>query len=207
MNAMREQETPFEDPRVQYFDELAPRWEEVGPDPAETIAKVERHRDLLQLSPGTDLLEVGCGTGQLTGWLASQVKPGRVIAVDFAPAMLNEARAKQLDADFRHLDVCADDVGIGLYDVILCFHAFPHFRDQPAAVQSFARALRPQGRLLIMHKAGSGQINAFHSQVGGAVRTDFLPSQSQFQAMMTTENLTIRQYIDREDLFFLNAQR
>ena len=91
------------DPRVEFFGGLAERWDEVGQNPSATVARLAELSGLLQLKPGTDLLEVGCGTGQITGWLAEQVAPGKVVAVDFAEAMLQQARRKHRG---RRLSLC-----------------------------------------------------------------------------------------------------
>lgn len=193
------------DPRIAYFDGLADRWDTCGQDPAATIRELEKSSVLLALGPGEDVLEVGCGTGQITGWLASRVSPGRVVAVDFAPAMLEQARRKNVPAEFRCADVCCDGLGEHCFDVILCFHSFPHFRDPPAALQNLARALRRDGRLLVMHLAGRAQINAFHDQVGGAVSGDHLPGEDAWEPLLAAAGLQIQRYDDREGLFFLSA--
>ncbi|NLF33281.1 MAG: class I SAM-dependent methyltransferase, partial [Planctomycetes bacterium] len=84
--------------------------------------RLSEHADMLGLRPGQALLEVGCGTGKTTAWLAAQVAPGRVTAIDFASEMIARAKGKGIDADFACLDVCRDDLGCARYDVILCFH-------------------------------------------------------------------------------------
>ncbi len=193
------------DPRIAYFDGLADRWDTCGQDQAATLRRLEELSGLLALQPGQDLLEVGCGTGQITGWLASRVSPGRVVAIDFAEAMLEQARRKNVPAEFRCTDVCCDGLGEHCFDVILCFHSFPHFRDQPAAVQNLARALRRDGRLLVMHLAGSAQVNAFHDQVGGAVGGDHLPHDGMWNPLLRNAGLEVRCCEDREGLFLLVA--
>lgn len=195
------------DPRMTFFDELAPRWDEVGQDPAETVRLVAEHRELLGLKPGEDLLEVGCGTGQLTGWLAEQVAPGRVVAVDFAASMLELARRKHPSVGFQHADACHDDLGRDCYDVILCFHSFPHFRDQAAAIGNFAQSLRAGGRLLVMHLAGAEEVNAFHDGVGGVITGDHLPPAPAWTPMLEHAGFALQQLIDRPGLFFLQAVR
>ena len=143
--------------------------------------------------------------GQITGWLAARVAPGQVVAVDFAEAMLAQARRKQLAAEFRRADVCRDPLGQRCFDVVLCFHSFPHFRDQAAALRNLASALRPGGRLMVMHLAGSAQINAFHDEVGGAVAGDHLPSCADWECLLAQAGLQIRQFLDHDDLFLLVA--
>ncbi len=193
------------DPRIAFFEDLADRWDEVGQNPSTTLARLAELSGLLDLKPGADLLEVGCGTGQITGWLAEQVAPGRVVAVDFAESMLQQARRKHVAAEFRCVDVCRDDLGTACFDVILCFHSFPHFRDQTAAVTNLARALRSSGRLIVMHLAGSHAINTFHDHVGGAVAGDHLPDWDTWQKLLAGAGLKMHLHQDGESLFFLAA--
>ncbi len=199
------QTASVDDPRVAFFDRLAAEWDVSEQDPRATVARLGELAEYLDLRPGYDLLEVGCGTGQLTGWLAERVAPGKVVAVDFAPSMVAEARAKGDVADFRVADVCSDPLGNACFDVALCFHSFPHFRDQPVAIQNLARALKPGGSLLVMHFSGSRQVNAFHDQVGGAVAGDHLPPREDWERMLATSGLSLTQFVDREDLFLLKA--
>jgi ubiquinone/menaquinone biosynthesis C-methylase UbiE len=193
------------DPRIAFFDALAVGWDRQEPSSGAMVAGLGEHADLLALRPGQRLLEVGCGTGKTTAWLAQQVAPGRVTAVDFAPRMIARARAKGIRARFCCLDVCQDELGQGCFDVILCFHCFPHFRDQPAALRAFARALAPGGRLIVMHLSGSARINQFHSQVHGPVRDDRLPAGDQWPALLAPAALKCLRHLDREDLFFVEA--
>jgi len=193
------------DPRIAFFDALAVNWDHEEPTSQAMTVQLSQHADLLALKAGHTLLEVGCGTGKTTGWLAARVAPVRVTAVDFSPEMIAHASAKGIDADFACLDVCRDDLGQELYDAILCFHSFPHFRDQPAALRNFARALRPSGRLMVMHLAGSNHINHFHAGVDGPVKGDILPAGPQWPALLSTAGLNQTRLIDREDLFFLEA--
>lgn len=193
------------DPRIGYFAELAHRWDTAGQDPAITVERLAGLKDVLGLEPGSDLLEAGCGTGQITAWLAAQVAPGRVVAVDFAEPMLECARRKGIPAEFRCADVCCADLGEDCFDAVLCFHSFPHFRDQTAAAVNLARALRPGGRLLVMHLASRAEINAFHDQVGGAVSGDHLPGQTEWETLLARAGLRPADHQDRQGLFFLAA--
>jgi len=194
------------DPRIAFFDAHAPTWDRTGPDPAVTLRRLGELAARLALRPGQDLLEVGCGTGQITGWLAERVRPGRVVAADFSPAMLAQARARGVAAEFAHLDICRDEPGSRAFDVVLCFHAFPHFRDPTAALRQVARHLRSGGELLVLHLAGSAQLNAFHRQVGGPVGHDHLPAAAAWPALLGPAGLTLVEAEDREDLFFVRAR-
>ncbi|MBS3822174.1 MAG: methyltransferase domain-containing protein [Planctomycetes bacterium] len=196
------------DPRIAYFDDMAPTWDNDGPTAEEMIACLQRHADRLALTPGKTLLELGCGTGKTTAWLAEQVAPGRVTAVDFAPGMIAAAQAKGIDATFRCADICCDDLGDAAFDVVFCFHCFPHLRDQTAALANMASALKPDGRLIVMHMRGSRHINSFHATLDAPVNIDVLPSgEAAWDALLESAGLRRNELIDRDDLFFLRAVR
>jgi demethylmenaquinone methyltransferase/2-methoxy-6-polyprenyl-1,4-benzoquinol methylase len=195
-----------QDPRIAFFDRQAPTWDVQGPDPVNTLRRLGELDGQLGLAPGQDLLEVGCGTGQITGWLAQAVRPGRVVAVDFSAAMLERARARGLEAEFRLVDICVEQPAGEAFDVVLCFHSFPHFRDSAAALRQIARLLKPGGRLSVLHLAGSAPLNAFHQQVGGAVGHDRLPPAAEWPMLLEAAGLRLISAEDREDLFLLKAR-
>jgi len=196
---------PDDDPRIAFFDRLATQWDESEQDPAATIGRLEQLVELLDLRPGESLLEVGFGTGQLTAWLAERVRPGRVVAIDFSPKMLQKASSKGITAEFRLADVCQDDLGRAEFDVALCFHSFPHFRDRSAALRNLARSLKPQGRLIVMHLRSRADVNAFHQSVGDVIATDLLPDDNQWERWLDMAGLKKQRMIDGPGLFFLRA--
>ncbi len=195
------------DPRIAYFDSLADGWEAEEPRRGDMIARVELQRGLLGLSAGQDVLEVGCGTGKLTGWLVEQVAPGRVMGIDFSTRMIEQARRTGADAEFACRDVCDGGLGTARFDTIFCFHCFPHFRDSQTALDHLTAAMKPQGRFLVMHLAGSRQLNAFHAALEGPVAADRLPEGEEWNPLLRRAGLREEQRIDREDLFFLRAVR
>jgi len=195
------------DPRCAFFNDHAATWDTDGPPAALTLARLEELKPVLGLRPGLDVLEVGCGTGQVTPWLAREVAPGRVTAVDFAPAMLARAAARGTDAQFRCVDVCAADLGLEVFDLIWCLHVFPHLRDQSEGLRRMARALRPGGALLVLHLDSWQNINAFHTRVGGVVGQDHLPPPGAWEALLTDAGLHLADLIARDDLFCVRAVR
>lgn len=153
------------------------------------------------------MLEIGCGTGLITGWLTGRVGANQVTAIDFSPSMLAKARAKGIVADFRHLDICQEAPANAAFDLALCFQSFPHFRDQTAALSNVARSLKAQGRLVVLHLVGSNEINTFHRRVGDAVGGDLLPTRYEWPALLSDVGLWIQSLEDRPDLFLLEAVR
>ncbi|MDH7502565.1 MAG: methyltransferase domain-containing protein, partial [Verrucomicrobiota bacterium] len=195
------------DPRIAFFDHHAATWDNDPEIQSKTLRRLSEIKGRLGIGSGMELLEVGCGTGQVTGLLASWVDPGRVTAVDFSAEMLERARAKGIDADFKLFDVCAGSLGLELFDVALCFQSFPHFRDKPAALRFLAQSLKRNGRLIVLHFASSAQINSFHQQTGGAVGTDTLPAASKWTEWLEAAGLRLESLVDEDGLFILVARR
>jgi ubiquinone/menaquinone biosynthesis C-methylase UbiE len=193
------------DPRIAFFDGLASIWDTECSQPAAMLARLETLDGELGLAPGQDLLEIGCGTGLISGWLAGRVHPGRLVAADFSAAMLDQARQRGHAADYRQLDICAEGPAPEQFDGVLCFNAFPHFRDQPAALRQIRRLLQPGGALTILHLAGSAQINAFHASLREPVCHDLLPAGEAWPVLLHQAGLKLARLTDREDLFLLQA--
>jgi SAM-dependent methyltransferase len=195
------------DPRIAFFDHHAPKWDTYGPPAEHTLARLEALLPALGLEAGQDMLEVGCGTGQVTGWLESTVRPGRVTAVDFSPAMIDAARQRGVSASFVLADVCGVPLGSACFDVAFCMHVFPHFRDAAAALSNIARSLKPGGRLVVVHLIGRAQINHVHHHAGGPVAEDRLPDGSHWALMLEKVGLHLLEVRDEKDLFLLTAMK
>lgn len=198
---------PAPDPRRGFFDAQAPTWDRTGPDPAATLARLRALDGRLGLRAGQSVLEVGCGTGQITGWLVDKVRPGRVVAVDFAPAMLEQARARGVAAEFRLLDICVEEPARERFDRVFCFSAFPHFRDPQAALRQMGRYLADCGELIVLHLSGSAELNAFHASLSGPVNQDRLPPAPEWPGLLAATGWEALVLEDRPELFLLRARR
>ncbi len=195
------------DLRRAFFEHHAAGWDEDDAPRQQVRGRLQALQPELGFRTGWDVLEVGCGTGQITDLLVDWVRPGRVTAVDFSPAMLARARAKGIAAEFREADICEAPPAEGAFDLAFCFQSFPHFRDPAAALRHLAAALKPGGRLLILHLAGREQVNAFHRQVGGAVGQDELPVPAEWASRLAGAGFRLVRCEDSPDLFCVEAVR
>lgn len=193
------------DPRIAFFDHHAATWDTSGPPIGRTLARLDALWPLLGLRGGQEVLEVGCGTGQVTNWLADHVRPGGVTCVDFSPAMVAQARARGAAREVWCRDVCTCELGAARFDVVWCMHVFPHFADQAAALRNLARAMKSAGELVVLHLDSWRNINAFHTNVGGPVRHDHLPEPQAWPALLATAGLQPVSRTERDDLFLLRA--
>ena len=195
------------DPRIAFFDHHAPTWDEYGPPIAQVLARLDKLRPVLGLAAGQEVLEVGCGTGRVTAWLADIVRPGRVTAIDFSSIMIEKALARGIDAAFRVADVCADDLGAALFDIVFCMHVAPHFRDMAGAIRRLSAAMRPGGRFIVLHLVGREKVNAIHSSAGHAVACDHLPTAEDWPALLEGAGLRMDTMTDEPDLFLVTGRR
>ncbi len=98
------------------------------------------------LEPGT-VLDAACGTGRHSVEL---VRRGhRVVGVDSSEAMLEKARAKLPDADFRVGDLEALPADSQSFDAVVCALALVHLPDLHTVLAEFERVLHPGGRVII----------------------------------------------------------
>src|SRR4029077_14340517 len=104
---------------------------------------------------GLDVLDAGCGTGFLSLELAA--RGHRVTGVDFAPAMLAEARRKAtaqgLAIRFEEGDAENLPFAPGSFDLAISRHVLWTLPHPEAAIDEWIRGLRPGGRLAIVDGA------------------------------------------------------
>lgn len=114
---------------------------------------------MAQLKPTDTVVDVACGTGDLTLAFARGLKkagattlrPGQVIGVDFTYEMLPIARKK---GKGRALWINGDAQAISLpdacCDVVSIAFGIRNVQDTLTAIRQFRRILRPGGRLVIL---------------------------------------------------------
>jgi ubiquinone/menaquinone biosynthesis C-methylase UbiE len=139
----------------------APRYDRPG-NPAILGEEPVVHGLLAEIPPGV-ALDAACGTGRHAAKLAELGH--QVIGVDATDAMLDVARGKLPDADFRQgrlEDLPLDDESV---DLITCGLALTHAPDLGPVMREFARVLRPGGHAVLsdIHPVASnaGAVAAF----------------------------------------------
>ncbi len=103
---------------------------------------------LPHLSPGLDVLDVGCGPGTITADLARRVAPGLVVGVDRSDEVLDAARTRVGGAEsprFEVGDVYALDHPDDSFDVVHAHQVLQHLSDPVAGLREMRRVCRPGG--------------------------------------------------------------
>ncbi|MDH4321813.1 MAG: methyltransferase domain-containing protein, partial [Desulfobulbaceae bacterium] len=106
----------------------------------------------LPASPPARILEIGCGSGNYTALLAERFPDAEILALDFAPGMIEAARQRLGDSSRLQL-LCRDGEeyltsGTQSFDLITSNATLQWFDDPLAALAQMAGALHESGMLL-----------------------------------------------------------
>jgi demethylmenaquinone methyltransferase/2-methoxy-6-polyprenyl-1,4-benzoquinol methylase len=115
----------------------------------------ERAVDRANVGPGSDALDVCCGTGDLALALRRRIGPdGRVVGCDFSEPMLDLARQKSgeegLAVEFGWADALDLPYGDKSFDAVTVGFGARNLADLEKGLAEMARVLRPGGRLAIL---------------------------------------------------------
>ena len=129
------------------------------------------------IRPRDHVLDIGCGAGQTTRDAARLAVAGSVVGVDISAPMIDRARRlteaaglhnvefEQADAESHHFSAERFDVAISRFGTMF-------FTDPVAGFTNIARALRPDGRLVMMvwqdHHRNEWSVSIQRALAGGA---------------------------------------
>lgn len=114
-----------------------------------------RALDDLNLQPGCELLEVGCGEGMTSAFLAERLG-AKVIGVDLDARILGPASERMVSGDPNTLSsFCLSDTVLlpfsaDHFDYIWCESTLSTLDDKTRAVAEFLRLLKPGGKLIVL---------------------------------------------------------
>jgi ubiquinone/menaquinone biosynthesis C-methylase UbiE len=98
------------------------------------------------------ILDVGCGTGYLLGWLAVRAPQAEALAgIDAAPAMIEVAGDAAADDRLRFVVGTAERLPwpAASFDLVVSTTSFDHWADQRVGLAQCARVLAPGGCLVL----------------------------------------------------------
>jgi len=191
-----------------FFNEKAAVWDQIT---IHDLRKVQYITELLNIQGGDRILDVGTGTGVMIPFYEKYLTTGKVVAVDYSEKMIEASRQKYPEKAHPKISFKVSDVYELPYsdefDLVVCYSCFPHFVDQPLAIQILTKALKKGGRLTIAHSNSAEKINGVHITAGKEVKNDFLPSMPRLKQMMAQSRLEVTFERDDEDYFICIAKK
>ncbi len=134
------------------FDDIAPTYDLLNGLLSANQDALWRYRAAKRLCvrKGERVLDLCCGTGDLTREIAKQAPESEVIGADFSSQMLDIARRK--DATHQYIEANALDLpfGDGEFDAVAVAFGVRNFEDTRLGLREIARVLKPGGRLLVL---------------------------------------------------------
>lgn len=124
------------------------------------------YRFASQFCDGKDVLDVGCGTGYGSSFLAGSAR--LVVGIDVSKSALRYARAhyQQSNLSFHKMNAEALEFADQKFDFIISTENFEHLRDQRANLREMSRVLKDDGTLLLAtpnHEMFVGENNPYHT--------------------------------------------
>jgi SAM-dependent methyltransferase len=108
-----------------------------------------RHIESLGISREARVLEVGCGNGSMSAWMAEHVAPdGQIVALDLDLSLVDDVRAPGVE--FRQGDIVTGPVDPGRFDFVTARAVLHHVADAKAATGNLVASLRPGGAILLI---------------------------------------------------------
>lgn len=114
--------------------------------------RAARTFDSILKRPDARVLDLCCGTGDMTFALRRRATSGQIIGADFSHAMLQRAAAKGRDKDLRWIeaDALRQPFPNAHFDLITAAFGFRNLADYDAGLREIARVLRPGGQCGIL---------------------------------------------------------
>jgi cyclopropane-fatty-acyl-phospholipid synthase len=105
------------------------------------------------LVDGQRVLELGCGWGSLSLWMAQRYPGSRITALSNSHAQREFIEARSREQGLRNLEVITADFNVfdtgEQFDRIVSVEMFEHLRNWPRAFERVAGWLRPRGHLFL----------------------------------------------------------
>jgi SAM-dependent methyltransferase len=143
--------------------------------------------NMVDVRPGTRVLDVAAGAGDQTLDIAERVGPdGSVLATDLSPAILEFAKAKALRAGHRQVETLAADgenlqVPEASFDAVVCRLGLMFYPNPGMGLQAMYKALKPGGRACTMVFSVPDKNPCITTLMSTALKHAGLPPRDPFQ--------------------------
>jgi demethylmenaquinone methyltransferase/2-methoxy-6-polyprenyl-1,4-benzoquinol methylase len=193
---------------VEYFNSIAPKWDSW--EDLESL-KVQFDKGLKKfgVKPDEHILDVGCGTGNLTAAILCQLsQAGRITAVDISNRMIEIAQTKVKDSRIRWICDSVEHMVTfeSVFDRVICYSVWPHLMNSGMVARLFQSMLKPGCKLHVWHLKSREAINKTHAGASETISNHMLAPVSQTAALLEQSGFIIEETLD-DDLGYLVSAR
>ena len=190
-------------PIQEFFDALAPSWDDHSED---KMGHIESLLSRLDIRPGSKVLDLACGTGIISGLLHDKFG-AEVFGLDISPKMIEIAREKYQGKEGVRFEVgdFFDMPEDGSFDWIVCHNAFPHFLDVAAFVEQTYGCLADGGEFVVFHSLGREKLKRHHDGLAPVISRDLLPVEE--EAMAFSERFDILEADESNTHFWIHGRK
>jgi demethylmenaquinone methyltransferase/2-methoxy-6-polyprenyl-1,4-benzoquinol methylase len=198
---------------IQFFDSIAEKWDSWENLP-ELHQKFQSGFDEFGVKTGETILDIGCGTGNLSLSLLDSIgKDGRIHALDISPKMIEIARRKISDprTTWHVGDAASLPLPDGSMDRVFCCSVWPHFNDHSIIVREIRRVLRNHGTVHVWHLISRARINSIHRKAGEqsshSIQEDVLKPAAETAGFLVAQGFTVTAMADDEHRYLVSAYK
>ena len=156
------------------------------------------------LADGQQVLELGCGWGSLTLWMAERFPQSRITALSNSNSQRQHIEAQAAQRGLTNVRVITRDMNefdtADRFDRVVSVEMFEHLRNWPQAFARVARWLNPRGRFFMHVFAHRGASYPFVERDA----SDWMSKQFFSGGMMPSDDLALQ---CQDDLRLLNRWR
>lgn len=106
-----------------------------------------------QLADGQDILELGCGWGSLTLWMAARLPKARILAVSNSRSQREFITQRARERDLSNVTVVTADMNVfatdETFDRVVSVEMFEHMRNWPELLDRVRGWLEPDGKVFL----------------------------------------------------------
>ncbi len=120
---------------------------------AAEISMLELACQRAQLADGMEILELGCGWGSWSLWIARRYPGSRVLGVSNSHSQRAFVESRAVELGLRNIEIMTADVGhLDLsrrFDRVISVEMFEHVRNQAELMRRISEWLKPDGKLFV----------------------------------------------------------
>lgn len=158
--------------------------------------------DNLNIGEKVRILDLGCGPGELISELIDNLNKVEITGIDFSEKMLEISQKRNPSAKHIKMDAAELSKLNGKYDIIICTHSLPYYKEPRKVFEELYNLLSSGGRILVGFASGDSIYDKFIlSFVKLTTGKANYPSDNKFRQLISPYFKVVNLKIIREKIF------